>query len=66
MMMHGDAVCNRPITAGAAAYVSRYHGEPYFFCSLECHERFELAPGEYLPVDERSPVAPAVMLHSVS
>jgi YHS domain-containing protein len=66
MMMHEDAVCNRPITAGTTAYVSRYHGEPYFFCSLECHERFELEPEDYLPVDERSPVAPAVMLRIVS
>ena len=66
MMMHEDAVCNRPITASTTAWVSRYHGEPYFFCSLECRERFELEPEDYLPVEEHVSVAPAVMLHIVS
>jgi len=66
MMMHEDAVCNRPIDAGTTNWVSRYHGEPYFFCSLECRERFELAPEDYLPVVERVPVPAAVMLRLVS
>jgi YHS domain-containing protein len=66
MMMHEDAVCNRPIDAGTTNWVSRYHGEPYFFCSLECRERFELAPEDYLPVVERTPVPTAAMLRLVS
>jgi YHS domain-containing protein len=66
MMMHEDAVCNRPITAGTTDWTSRYHGEPYFFCSLECRERFELEPEDYLPSEERTPIAAAVMLRLVS
>lgn len=66
MMMHEDVVCNRPITAGTTNWVSRYHGEPYFFCSLVCRERFELEPEDYLLVEGRDPVAPAVMLRIVS
>jgi YHS domain-containing protein len=61
-----DIVCSKSLPPGTEMWVSRYHGRTFYFCSLECHERFELAPEEYLPVDERSPVAPAVMLHIVS
>lgn len=64
-MMHEDIVCNRPITAGTTRWVSRYHGEPYFFCSLECHERFELEPEDYLPANERNPVNTAALLRIV-
>ena len=66
MMMHEDAVCNRPIDAGTTKWTSRYHGEPYFFCSLECRERFELEPETYLPLPERQPVPTAVMMRLVS
>jgi YHS domain-containing protein len=66
MMMHEDIVCNRPIDASTTMWTSRYHGEPYFFCSLECRERFELEPEVFLPSAERTPVAPAVMLRLVS
>jgi YHS domain-containing protein len=66
MMMHEDVVCNRPIDAGTTAWTSRYHGEPYFFCSLECREKFELEPEDYLELSERAPIPSSVMLHLVS
>jgi YHS domain-containing protein len=66
MRMYEDIVCNRPINAGTTNWTSRYHGEPYFFCSLECRERFELEPEDFLAVSERAPVPAAVMLHIVS
>ncbi len=66
MMMHEDVVCSRPITAGTTAWVSRCHGEPYFFCSLACREQFELEPEMFLAPSERTPVPASVMLHIVS
>jgi YHS domain-containing protein len=65
-MMHEDVVCNRPVAAATTNWMSRYHGEPYYFCSLECRERFELEPEDYLLVEERNPVAPAAMLRMIS
>jgi YHS domain-containing protein len=66
MMMHEDVVCSRPIDAGTTFWTSRYHGEPYFFCSLECRERFEMEPEDYLPpTRERTPVMPAAMVRLV-
>jgi YHS domain-containing protein len=65
--MYEDIVCNQPITAGTTAWVSRYHGEPYFFCSLECRERFEMEPEDYLPPPaRRDPIPPAPMVRLVS
>lgn len=66
MMMHEDIVCNRPIDASTTVWASRYHGEPYFFCSLQCREQFELEPEDYLPLDEHESVAAAVVLRIVS
>jgi hypothetical protein len=45
---------------------SRDHGEPYFFCSLECRERFELEPEDFLPLQQPARVPASVMLHLVS
>jgi YHS domain-containing protein len=64
--MHEDVVCNRRIDASTTAWTSRYHGEPYFFCSLECRERFELEPEDYLEPKERTPVPASAMLRLVS
>ena len=66
MMMHEDVVCNRPIDASTTVWTSRYHGEPYFFCSLECRERFELEPEDFLPLQQRARVPASVMLRLVS
>lgn len=66
MMMHEDIVCNRPISPSTTAWTSRYHGEPYFFCSLACREQFELEPEDYLPLSEHASVPASVMLHLVS
>jgi len=64
--MHEDVVCNRYIYARTAVWVSRYRGEPYYFCSLVCREQFELEPGDFTPTVERTPVPPAVVMHIVS
>ena len=66
MMMHEDVVCNRPIDASTTVWASRYHGEPYFFCSLACREQFELEPEDFLPLQRPAPVPASVMLHLVS
>jgi YHS domain-containing protein len=66
MMMYEDVVCNRPIDACRTAWVSRYHGGPYFFCSLACREQFELEPEDFLPHAEVNPVPTSVMLRFVS
>ncbi|MFN8635798.1 MAG: YHS domain-containing protein [Chloroflexota bacterium] len=64
--MHEDVVCGKSIDASTTAWASRYHGEPYFFCSLECRERFELEPEDYLVVPTAEPVQTAVLLRIVS
>ena len=66
MMMHEDVVCGRAIDASTMVWASRYHGEPYFFCSLMCREQFELDPEAFLPPSEGGTVPPAVMLRVVS
>ena len=70
MSMHEDVVCGKSIDASTTAWVSRYHGEPYFFCSLECRERFELEPEDYLilrtPERAADPASRAVLLRLVS
>jgi YHS domain-containing protein len=42
-----DIVCCEPLLAGSEMWVSRYHGETFYFCSLACKERFELEPEDY-------------------
>ena len=42
-----DVVCTKPLPPGTEMWASRYHGRTYYFCSLECRERFELEPEDY-------------------
>jgi YHS domain-containing protein len=64
--MAEDIVCNRQLDEADMTWASTYHGTVYTFCSLQCREQFELEPEDYLPIEERQPVAAAVMLRLVS
>jgi YHS domain-containing protein len=66
MMMYEDVVCNRPIDASTTVWASRYHGAPYYFCSLACREQFELEPEDFLPQPEGAPVPASVLMRFVS
>lgn len=49
-----DPVCGMTVSTDKAM-TSFHDGLVYFFCSLECREAFEAAPGDYVaggPVDE--------------
>ena len=60
--MTEDLVCNRPLPKPTEMWVSRYHGQIFYFCSLACRERFELEPEDYLKTPREKQVPPAVML----
>ena len=45
-----DPVCGMRISRSAAAASDTHLGHPYFFCSLECQERFSAAPREFVDV----------------
>jgi YHS domain-containing protein len=42
-----DPVCGKQVDEDKRAGKARYAGVVYYFCSKECHNKFELAPGEY-------------------
>ena len=66
MLIEEDPVCNRMVNVRVSTWRSRYHGQEFGFCSLECRERFELEPDDYIPLAERSSVMAAALLHMVS
>jgi YHS domain-containing protein len=39
-------------------WVSRYHGDTSYFCSLECKEQFEQEPEDYFPAPRRRLLLP--------
>lgn len=45
-----DPVCHMPITAAAAAASEQRDGQPVYFCSRRCHERYLADPAAY-PLD---------------
>ncbi|MFN8635998.1 MAG: YHS domain-containing protein [Chloroflexota bacterium] len=53
-----DMVCNTPLPRPTEMWVSRYHGQIYYFCSLACRERFELEPEDYFPAPRLRPLLP--------
>jgi YHS domain-containing protein len=56
-----DIVCNKPLLRPMEMWVSRYHGQTFYFCSLACRERFELEPEDYFAVlRPRQLLSPAV------
>ena len=53
-----DIVCNKPLPNPTEMWVSRYHGQIFYFCSLACRERFELEPEGYLAAPRLRPTVP--------
>lgn len=53
-----DIVCNKPLRNPTEMWVSRYHGQIYYFCSLVCRERFELEPEDYLRTPREQQLLP--------
>ena len=45
-----DPVCGMRITRSAAVASDSYRGQPYFFCSHECREKFAHQPMAYVEV----------------
>jgi YHS domain-containing protein len=62
MEMVEDMVCNTPLPRPTEMWVSRYHGQSYYFCSLACRERFELEPEDYLMRPREQRKLPPVIL----
>jgi len=46
-----DVVCGMPVDLddGAKLYRETWRGRPYFFCSIECRDRFRASPERYVP-----------------
>ncbi len=42
-----DAVCGMSIDPNGAAGTSQFQGEPYYFCSPACKEKFDASPAEF-------------------
>lgn len=61
-----DIVCGRAIETSGSVWASWYHGQMYFFCSLECHEKFELEPEDYLPLPPATSLPDEVTMHIVN
>jgi len=43
-----DPVCGMEIDEFTTAGVSEYEGNYYYFCSLQCKEKFDAEPGRYV------------------
>ncbi len=56
--MATDPVCRRPINPHTAkGGMIWYKGAPYYFCSANCHDKFDLHPAVYA---SHGPVVPGV------
>lgn len=43
-----DPVCGMQVEQSQAAAQSQYQGKTYYFCSLECKQRFDANPKQYV------------------
>ena len=43
-----DPVCGMQIEQSQAAAQTTHEGQTYYFCSVECREKFEQNPAEYV------------------
>ena len=50
--MATDPVCGMKVEPERAAGSSEYKGTTYYFCAGGCKERFDTAPGRYIPEGE--------------
>ena len=48
MAMMKDPVCGMEIDSSQAAAQSQYQGQTYFFCSVECKQKFDQDPKQYV------------------
>ena len=48
MAMVKDPVCGMEIDSSQAAAQSQYQGQTYYFCSVECKQKFDANPREFL------------------
>ena len=46
-----DPVCRMEVNPEEAIDHNRYRGKTYYFCSIECAERFEQNPARYAGED---------------
>ena len=50
--MATDPVCGMEVEPERAAGSSEYKGITYYFCAGGCKEKFDTAPGKYVPEGE--------------
>jgi len=48
MAMAKDPVCGMEIDSSQAAAQSQYQGQTYYFCSVECKQKFDANPKAFL------------------
>ena len=46
-----DAVCGMNVSPETAAAAWEHEGQPYYFCSVGCMERFRQDPQRFLSMD---------------
>jgi len=61
-----DPVCGQSLTLTDVAGSTLHHGWAYYFCSIDCQEQFEEAPGNFAnsPIPMRKTQANGKNTHS--
>jgi Cu+-exporting ATPase len=60
-----DPVCGMAVDPHAAKHRAEHHGQPHYFCSAGCREKFLADPGRYLsPAPAKAPPAPAGTIYT--
>jgi len=54
-----DPVCGMMVAPQSAKYRAEHAGQPYYFCSAKCQERFVADPAKYLMPEAQEPAAAA-------
>ncbi|MFH1553268.1 MAG: YHS domain-containing protein, partial [Pseudomonadota bacterium] len=49
-----DPVCGMQVNPATAPHRADHRGKTYFFCSAECHGKFEANPSAYVATEARS------------
>jgi Cu+-exporting ATPase len=49
-----DPVCGMEVNPASAEAQSEYSGVTYYFCSVECKERFDREPLQYMDETDRA------------
>jgi len=44
----GDPLCGMEINHQSATATTAYHGQPFYFCSVECQQQYEQSPERYV------------------